>query len=38
MSLESYYSTKLLYEHSNMQLDKNKTKSYLPVQPVSLVN
>ena len=38
MSLESYYSTKLLYEHSNMQLDKNKTKFYLPVQPVSLVN
>lgn len=26
MSLESYYSTKLLYEHSTMQLDKNKTK------------
>lgn len=31
VSLESYYSTKLLYEHSNMWLDKNKTKVYLPV-------
>ena len=31
MSLESYYSAKLFYEHSNMQLDKNKTNSYLPV-------
>ena len=31
MSLESYYSAKLFYEHSNMQLDKNKTNFYLPV-------